>query len=354
MALAAGLAVENRYPLLSSLNPLRVAGTALPPQLLLAAKMIALGLLLKGYIPRIPGIFIPMWPWLDAIPHRELVQPVLQTVVAVAAILLLCNRAVRLSAFAIGATFMFATLASRGFYSNGRLFSCSMLMLIGLYAGRRSIWPIRWQMVLLYFGSGLNKITQADWRTGWYFEYWMQGMLEREWYISLAQALPPMALSQFFCWATIAMEFSIATALAVPRLYRVGIWLVLLFHFSAVAATGMMFGIFVIATTFSLLAFVEWPGVGELAVGGVPRRGPYRFVVEMASRVDFDRVISAAREDPGSRGREEASTLTVQWRDRESIGLAAARRLVLSLPITYFLAALALILPSLYLRRFGS
>ena len=354
MALAAGLTVANRYPLLYSFNPLRVAGTALPPPLLLAAKMIALGLLLKGYIPRIPGIFIPMWPLLDSIPRSELVQPLMQAIVAVAIMLLLCNRAVRLSAFAIGATFMFGTLASRGFYSNGRLFSCSMLMLIGLYAERRSIWPIRWQMVLLYFGSGLNKITQADWRSGWYFEYWMHGILERGWYISLAQALPPMALSQYFCWATIALEFSIAVGLAVPRLYRLGIWLVLLFHFSAVAATGMMFGIFVIATTFSLLAFVEWPVAGEIAIMSAPKRGAYRLVVEVAKRLDFDRVIAASGEQEEPRGQEEAPTLIVQWREREFNGLAAVRRLLLSLPVAYFLAALALILPSLYIRKFGS
>ena len=88
--------MANRYPLLYSFNPLRVAGTALPPPLLLAAKMIALGLLLKGYIPRIPGIFIPMWPLLDSIPRSELVQPLMQAIVAVAIMLLLCNRAVRL------------------------------------------------------------------------------------------------------------------------------------------------------------------------------------------------------------------------------------------------------------------
>ena len=54
---------------------------------------------------------------------------------------------------------------------------------------------------------------------------------------SVSAMLPPMALSQFFCWTTIAMEFSIAAGLAVPRLYRLGIWLALLFHFSAVAMT---------------------------------------------------------------------------------------------------------------------
>ena len=340
----------RRDRFISSLNPLCCSGTALPPQVLLAAKMIIVGLLLKGYVPRIPGIFVPMWPALDLVPRPELVQLFMQATVAICGVMLLCNRAVRTCAFAIGLTFIFATLASRGFYSNGRLFCSSMLVLIGLYSGGRSIWPIRWQLVLLYFGSGLNKITQVDWRSGWYFEYWMHGILDREWYTTLAATLPPMALSQFFCWATIAMEFSIATGLAVPRLYRFGIWLALLFHFGAVLATGMMFGIFVIAITFSLLVFVDWPNAGEIGIVRAPSRGALRFLLALAERLDFDRVLDplAGRAQPT--GADEAATLTIRWRDRTYLDLAAARRVALSLPVTYFLAALALILPSLYLR----
>jgi hypothetical protein len=345
--------MQRRERFISSLNPLCCSRTALPPQVLLAAKMIIVGLLLKGYVPRIPGIYIPMLPMLDLVPRPELVQLLMQATVAICGVMLLCNRAVRSCAFVIGTTYIFATLASRGFYSNGRLFCSSMLVLIGLYSGGRSIWPIRWQLVLLYFGSGLNKITQADWRSGWYFEYWMHGILDRDWYTTLAAALPPMALSQFFCWATIVMEFSIATGLAVPRLYRLGIWLALLFHFGAVAATGMMFGIFVIAITFSLLVFVDWPSVGEIAIVRTPTQGALRLFLTIAERLDFDRVLDplAGRAQPT--GADEAGTLTVRRRDRTYLNSAAVRRIALSLPVTYFLAALALILPSLYLRWLG-
>ncbi len=345
--------MERRESFVSSLNPLRCSGTALPPQVLLAAKMIVVGLLLKGYVPRIPGIFVPMWPALDLLPRPDLVQLFMQATVTISGLMLLCNRAVRTCAFAIGLTFLFATIASRGFYSNGRLFCSSMLVLIGLYSGGRSIWPIRWQMVLLYFGSGLNKITQVDWRSGWYFEYWMHGILEREWYVALAAALPPMALSQFFCWATIAMEFSIAMGLAVPRLYRVGIWLALLFHFGAVAATGMMFGIFVIAITFSLLVFVDWPSAREIAIVRAPSRGVLRPMLALAEQLDFDGVLDPMVETAEDAGTEEDAELTVRWRGRTYTDFAALRRIALSLPVTYFLAALALILPSLYLRWLG-
>lgn len=350
MALAAEVGATNGRQVLASLNPLRCSGTALPPQLLLIAKMIVLGLLLKGYIPKIPGIYIPMWPILDVIPRPELVRFAMQATIGIGGVLLLCNRAVRICAFAIGATFFFAILASRGFYSNARVFTASILMLIGLYSGPRSIWLIRWQMVLLYFGTGLNKIAQADWRSGWYFEYWMGSMVAPQWYVDLAAALPPMTLSWLFSWITIVMEFAIAICLAVPRLYLIGIWMVLLFHFSAVAATGMSFGIFVITTTFSLLAFVEWPGVGELAIASKPRRGVLRVVVELASKLDFDRVLAVP--EPSVPG--EAITLVVRWKNRTYSGLRAAQRIALTLPASYFTADLAFIAPSLYLRWIGS
>ena len=353
MALAAGVTVGSRRQLVASLNPLRCSGTALPPQLLLAAKMIVLGLLLKGYIPRIPGIFIPMWPVLDLLPRPELAQPLMQATVAISAVMLLCNRWARTCAFLIGATYILATLASRGFYSNGRFFCSSILMLIGLYGGEHSIWPVRWQFVILYFGSAVNKITQADWRSGWYFENWMIGILERDWYAALAAALPPMALSQFFCWATITIELSIATGLAVPRLYRLGIWLALLFHFSAVALTQMMYGIFVISISFSLLAFVPWPGAGEIKIERAPRGGLIHFIVALAKQLDFDRVLDGPSGAADDVGIYEEASLEVQWRDRIYTGSAAVTRIALSLPVTYFVAALGLILPSLYLRWLG-
>lgn len=337
---------------MTAFNPLRCSGTALPPQLLLVAKLIICGLLLKGFVQRIPGIFVPMWPVLDHLPRPELAQPLMQAVVVVCGGMLLCNIGVRTCAFAIGVTFIFATLASRGFYSNGRLFCSSMLMLIGLYSSEYSIWPIRWQTVLLYLGAGLNKITQADWRSGWYFENWMRDILEREWYAALASALPPMALSQFFCWATIAMEFAIAIGLTVPRLYRIGIWLALLFHFGSVAMTGTMFGIFVIAVTFSLLVFVEWPNAGEIEIVKAPRQGAVRTILNLARRLDFDHVLRFVTTRDGPQV-DTGASLRVQWRDRTYTNLGAVRRIALSLPVSYFLAALALIAPSLYLRWTG-
>jgi len=327
-------------------NPLRCTGTPLPAPLLLAAKIVVLGLLLKGYVPRIPGIFVPMWPALDGVPEPELVRLIMQGTVAASGVLLLCNRAVRTCALLIGGTYLFATLASRGFYSNGRLFCSCILVLIGLWGGPRSIWPIRWQLVVLYAGAGTNKLTQADWRSGWYFEHWMHEIVRNDLYAQVASWLPPMTLSWGLCWATIVTELSIAAALAVPRAYRAGIGLALLFHLASVAFTGYSFGIFVIAVSASLLAFVEWPRPGEMAIRREPEGGLLRPGLAILRRLDLDGALrDATRAPPGA--------LVVEWRGRAPTGLGALAMVAFSLPATYLAIALGYILPSLALRWAG-
>jgi hypothetical protein len=102
-----------------SLNPLACTGTALPPNLLLIAKLIALGLLLKGYVPRIPGVFLPMWAALDLLPEPELVRLAMQATVVTAGVCLLCNRAVRTCAFLIGGDRVPPAVASRDVLRGG-------------------------------------------------------------------------------------------------------------------------------------------------------------------------------------------------------------------------------------------
>jgi hypothetical protein len=64
MALAASI---ERFAI-SSWNPLRVTGTDLPPQLLLMAKVLVLGLVLKNYHLGFPDVFAPFFEWMEVFP----------------------------------------------------------------------------------------------------------------------------------------------------------------------------------------------------------------------------------------------------------------------------------------------
>jgi hypothetical protein len=318
-----------------SLNPFSCSGTALPPNLLLGAKILALSLFLKGYVFRMPGIFLPMWPALDHLPSPELIRYGMQIIMLAAIILLLCNRKVRTCSLIIGFLLLFAMVASRGFYSNGRLFCASFFILIGLYESPLGIWPVRWQFVILYLGAGLNKLLLSDWQTGWYFEHWMKGILEQPLYITTSTLFPPMILSFLFSWITILIELSIGIFFAVPRWYRLGIWVAIFFHFSAVALSGRMYGIFVIAMTFSLLAFIDLPGPGELKMIRMPQ-----WLQRILNRFDFDHSIDWSHTENSS------SSLILSRQNHTHSDFAAMKFVLLALPVFYYIAAVVLIIPS--------
>ena len=111
-------------------------------------------------------------------------------------------------------------------------------------------------------------------------------------------------------------------------------------------------GIPVIEVTFSLLVFVEWPNAGEIEIVKAPSQGAGRTILNLAQRLDIDHVLRFVTAEDAPQGKA-GDSLRVQWRDQTYTDLGAVRRIALSLPVSYFLAALALIAPSLYLRWMG-
>ena len=139
-----------------SWNPLRCGGTALPVNLLVMAKAIAIALLLTNHVVLLPDPFLPFVPGLDSIPP-VLFQRTLQVVFVASALALLLNRSVRLAAFILGMTIIVSVLASKAYYGNNKTFCGFILFLIGLYQPGREPWMIRLQLVLVYFGAGSIK-----------------------------------------------------------------------------------------------------------------------------------------------------------------------------------------------------
>ncbi len=221
-----------------SWNPFDCRGTALPPHHLLAAKLLALYLAATGQIGLLPERFLPFWAPLDRIGHPEALRLLCQIVMAAAIAGLFVNRAVRLNSFLIGSVLLFSTLASRVYFQNNIvLFGC-LLFLIGLQDADRNVWMPRLQVVLVYLGAGLNKLFDADWRNGQYFEFWTHDILRQEAYARAAAALPPLFLSRAVSWATIAVELGLAAAFAVPRTRPAAITAGIAFHAAMLVFTG--------------------------------------------------------------------------------------------------------------------
>jgi predicted DCC family thiol-disulfide oxidoreductase YuxK len=248
-----------------SWNPLRCGGTELPIELLLMAKLIALSLLLTHHVRLLPDPFLPFLPFLDQLPPQAF-QRTLQAIFLISAVALLFNRRARLSCLILGGTILLAVVSSRAYYGNNKTFCGLILFLTGLYHPAWGPWLVRAQVIIIYFGAGLNKLLDPDWQSGVFFEHWAGVRLHHPAYLFVASVLPALVLGKIMCWGTIVTELGLSIAFTMRRLYPLAIWVSLLFHSSLLLFTGSTFTMFFYAMQASMLAFAPWPQPKMLAI----------------------------------------------------------------------------------------
>ena len=333
---------------MAALNPLRCGGTSLPIPLLLAAKIVALALLLTNHVRLMPDPFLPFVPVLDALPGPAF-RLGLQAVFVVSAVALLLNQWVRVSALVLGSTLLLAVVASKAYYGNNKTMCGCLLFLIGLYHERTGSWLIRVQLALVYFGAGLNKMFDADWWSGQFFEHWAAVRLRQPVYVWLASALPPLVAAKFFCYSTIASEMVLSVALLAPRCYGWALWLSVLFQAALMEFSGSMFTMFFYVMQASMLAFVAWPR--ELVVIYDGDCGICNQIRRALERCDFDGVMRWEAFQTGIGERWGIARSAVETRlhlvadGRVYGGFAACKLLLLYLPAFLLLLTLVLAAP---------
>lgn len=312
-----------------SMNPLRCSGTDLPPNLLLMAKILVVGLALKGYWGGLPEVFLPMVPILEAL-DPAVFRRVLQAGFAIAGAALLLNLRVRVSCMVLGLVFLLAIAASLPYYRNATVYAGCILLLAGLSKAGERPWLLSVQISLLYLGAGWNKLFEPDWRNGQYFEHWMIGILTNPYYEAAASLLPPMMLSMTASWLTILIEIFVGLAVLHRRSIPAAILVASAFHVIALLATHQDFGIFFIAICASFLALVDWPA--EVTVRFDPAKLSGRLIHRLRM-LDFDRLIDwEMREGP----------LEIAAGDRVLRGVEALKRMLLLLPATTLFLAILL------------
>jgi hypothetical protein len=245
---------------LALFHPLNIGGTSLPPNILLMAKLTASSFLLVHW-GSIPGIYLPFLPILDSLPSLVSWRVVLQVIFLFAFVFLMMNWRPRAACITLGLVIVASVVASKPYFNNNKVFAGCILFLAGLTTHQGEPWLIRCQVALVYFGAGLNKVLDIDWRSGQFFENWMAGLLHQPLYLAVRALLPPMALSLIVSWATIVTELSLAVAFLVPRLYGRAIVTGVVFHSSALVLAHSAFGVFYYAMLSAYLAFVRWPSL---------------------------------------------------------------------------------------------
>jgi hypothetical protein len=156
----------------------------------------------------LPRPFLPFLPALDKVPPAIGFQRGLRVTYLIAGMMLLLNRWVRVSCLVCAAVLFLGALSSRLTFANNRQYAGCLLFLAALTRPGQSPWLIRYQVVLLYFGAGLNKILDVDWRSGQFFEIWAHGAK----LVRVRLLFPPRVFSLIASWWTILIEFVAAVA----------------------------------------------------------------------------------------------------------------------------------------------
>ncbi len=315
------------------LNPFICRSKHLPDNLVLMVKLIIIGLLIKGYVFQLSKHFLPFFPIFDYLGSPQEFKRTLQLFFLIGSFGILFSHRIRTSCLIMAFVLGISVLSSKIKFTNVNFFCACMFFLTALVNDKNSLVFFRYQMAIVYFGAGINKLFDPDWRSGQYFEYWMGSIIKRDTYIYAASFLPSMMFSKIMCWLTITTELFLSAGFLLRPFHYVAIWVGVYFHSMAFLLSWNEFGVFTIAILSSYLILFPWPET--LTVGYNESMLGHRWAKKIFQTIDWDRRIHW--------------TIQNNWQvtvfDRTFSGLLALKRLVLYTPCAYFLYALILALP---------
>jgi hypothetical protein len=321
----------SRVKLLVS-EPLRISGTELPDNVLLMAKVITLAFIATGQFRLFSWHFLPFLRVFDDLGTPAVFHWTLVTVFLAAAAALFYNQHVRICCFVLGGVILISLLSSRAYFENNRTYCACLLILAGLCNRGQSPWPIRLQVVLVYFGAALNKLMEPDWRSGQFFAYWFGGIHHPDLWARVTAFIPATPLAQLVCWATIITELVLVAGFLVPRWYSWSIWLGAAYHTTLLLLMNSTFGMFYYAMLASYLAFIDWPTL-PLEVRYDEAKAPWSRLLE---RLDTAGIFEWNTLTPKEALERGSHDLVVVDRGKSYRGFVALKRVLLFTPLTYF------------------
>jgi len=315
----------------------------------LVAKLLSVCLLGRMTWLAIPSPFLPFLPVLDYFCGSQLFRWTLPTIALIGAVAILFNYRVRAASLAIGVSFLLGVLSSRIYFENNVMFLGCVFVLLALSDQRTGSWLVRAQVMFVFFSAGLNKLLDASWRSGHFFDFWAKMAINKSLYFKLAAALPTMLLPRAMSWMTIVMELSICVGLLFRRSRTLAIWTGLLLHLGMNVLTERTFGIFFYIMPIAYLAFADWPrpGITVLYDGDCGICARTRRFME---RLDLEGLFQwqpfqQASDLHGISKQALSERLYVVTEKNKYSGFAAFRIMALYNPITYFVMLFTLLGP---------
>ena len=325
-----------KLPLLpDSMNPFRIRGTAMQPNVLLMAKLVTIAFLFSGQIVLLSHHFVPFVGFFRHVGSPSAFHLGLELIFLGAAASLFLNRNLRVACIVLGGVIAVSIVSSMKYYENNREYAALILVLAGLSDPRGDAWLLRWQLILLYSAAALNKILLADWRDGHFFNAWFNYLHHAAW-AKVSTVLPDRVLAALLSWAAIVTEIALAIGFALRRYLPVVMWVGIAYHTTLVFVMNRTFGMFWVAAPSTYLAFVSWPKAPLRVVCG-RGLGRLRGVVRALQRIDFE---GALRWQPSDRpGLEFPLHGTVYY------GWRAVLWILLCNPVTYMVFVALAVLP---------
>jgi predicted DCC family thiol-disulfide oxidoreductase YuxK len=332
----------------SSWNPLRCGGTALPPQVLLAAKLIAV-FLLAYYVARYDSFYgVRLGPLsLDLALLVEALRLAAKALAVVSALLLLLNHGTRWAVLALGLTVTFEFALHRADYNE--LYLGGFLLLAALPNNRGEPLLPRYWVVLAHVASGMA------WLFGEGSAALFEALAGRETsanifaskrFLALEAALPPGLLPLLTDWGMSLASFGLAAGFLVRRFYALAIWAAVGLHCAWALLPGP-FGALSYAILAPYLVFVAWPRE-PLVVFYDGECGFCNMTRQWISKADFDGIYdwrpfqSGAGANYGISQEALEAKAHVVVGDRVYGGFRAFRVMALYNPATSFAAAVLL------------
>lgn len=248
-------------------SPLRLDNNGLPPALVMAARIMAAALVLRG--DSTFRLNIPYVELLDHLLPPDTFNLTLRLAADAGYLLILFSPFVRAGSGLTGVAYLVGLLACRPCHSVAHTYVACLLIIIALSSRVTGTWLLRAQVVILYGAAALNKTLDVDWWNGRYFDAFLIDHHANAVYLWSASLLPTGVLSVAMGILTVVTQWVLAAAFLRPRWTPAGIAVGLVFHGVMVVLLNNTFGPFMLALFATYVGLAAWPTV----MSESPRRG---------------------------------------------------------------------------------
>lgn len=240
--------------------PFKVNYTEMSPNLLLMCKIFVVLLYTHGFYTYLNDPFLPVIPVLDKLNSIPFLFKYLSKIIfLLASLSLLFNVRVRTMSIVLGTIIILNLMASKPMFRNHLFIIGCFLFLAGLTPKNQSPLLIYYQLGIVYVGALINKAFQIDWWSGQFMHNWLGTALDNKLYLWTAEQIPNMLLAKLISYMAMLSELVIAFCLFVPKLRRLALRIILVFHTLLFTFTGETFGFFMEDILIVLIAFLVWP-----------------------------------------------------------------------------------------------